>query len=104
MSELLQSEQLVSHRDRIHIIKDVITKLVEYGELNQTALISYCGLNLTKHKHFLTEMNVKGLVASIKVRDGKRTYNVYRPTQMGILFCAEILEPYEKMFPRRFAK
>ena len=33
------SGSLVPHRDRIYIIKDVILKLVEYGELNQTALV-----------------------------------------------------------------
>jgi hypothetical protein len=26
---------------------------------------------------------------------------VYKPTQKGIEFCRSILEPYEKMFPRR---
>jgi predicted transcriptional regulator len=35
-----------SYRDRIYIVKDVILKLVEYSELNQTALVSFCGLNL----------------------------------------------------------
>ena len=33
------------YRDRIYIVKDIIMKLVEYGELNQTALVSFCGLN-----------------------------------------------------------
>jgi DNA-binding PadR family transcriptional regulator len=32
---------------------------------------------------------------------GKRTVAIYRPTQKGISFCRSILEPYEKMFPRR---
>ena len=29
-----------SYRDRIYIVKDVILKLVEYGELNQKQLLS----------------------------------------------------------------
>ena len=37
-----------SYRDRIYIVKDIILKLVERGELNQTALLSFCGLNLKK--------------------------------------------------------
>ena len=32
---------------------------------------------------------------------GKRTVTIYRPTQKGMAFCKDILEPYEKMFPRR---
>jgi predicted transcriptional regulator len=37
------------YRDRIYIVKDIILKLVEYGQLNLTALISFCGLNFKKH-------------------------------------------------------
>jgi DNA-binding PadR family transcriptional regulator len=32
---------------------------------------------------------------------GKRTVTIYKPTQKGMEFCRDILEPYEKMFPRR---
>jgi predicted transcriptional regulator len=35
----------VSHRDRIYIVKDLILKLVEHGELNQTALIILSNIN-----------------------------------------------------------
>ena len=39
------------YRDRIYIRKDIVLKLTEYGELNQTTLLSYTGLNLaTLHK------------------------------------------------------
>jgi hypothetical protein len=31
------------YRDRIYIRKDIILKLTEVGELNQTKLLSYCG-------------------------------------------------------------
>jgi predicted transcriptional regulator len=90
-----------SYRDRIYIVKDVILKLVEYGELNQTALVSFCGLNLKKHKSILEDIEDNGLIQRREVTLGKRTITMYRPTQKGIEFCRDILEPYEKMFPRR---
>lgn len=90
-----------SYRDRIYIIKDVILKLVEYGELNQTALISFCGLNLKKHKPILDDLEENDMVARKEVTIGRRTVAFYRPTQKGVAFCKDILEPYEKVFPRR---
>jgi predicted transcriptional regulator len=90
-----------SYRDRIYIVKDVILKLVEYGELNQTALVSFCGLNLKKHKSILEDIEDNDLIERREVALGKRTITMYRPTQKGVAFCRDILEPYEKMFPRR---
>jgi predicted transcriptional regulator len=90
-----------SYRDRIYIVKDIILKLVEYGELNQTALVSFCGLNLKKHKSILDELESNGLINRQESVAGKRTVTIYRPTQKGLDFCRNILEPYEHMFPRR---
>jgi predicted transcriptional regulator len=90
-----------SYRDRIYIVKDVILKLVEYGELNQTALVSFCGLNMKKHKPILDELEANGLIEMIETTVGKRNITICRPTQQGISFCRDILEPYERMFPRR---
>lgn len=90
-----------AYRDRIYIVKDIILKLVEYGELNQTALVSFCGLNLKKHKLILDELEENGLVNRSETIAGKRSITIYRPTQKGIEFCKDILEPYERMFPRR---
>ena len=90
-----------SYRDRIYIVKDVILKLVEYGELNQTALVSFCGLNLKKHKSILEDIEYNELIERREAIRGKRTVTIYRPTQKGMAFCRDILEPYEKMFPRR---
>ena len=90
-----------SYRDRIYIVKDVILKLVEYGELNQTALVSFCGLNLKKHKSILEDIEHNDLIEIREATIGKRTVTIYRPTQKGMAFCKDILEPYEKMFPRR---
>jgi predicted transcriptional regulator len=90
-----------SYRDRIYIVKDVILKLVEYGELNQTALVSFCGLNLKKHKSILEDIEYNELIERREATIGKRTVTFYRPTQKGMAFCKDTLEPYEKMFPRR---
>ncbi|MFL6322444.1 MAG: winged helix-turn-helix domain-containing protein [Nitrososphaeraceae archaeon] len=91
----------MSYRDRIYMIEDIILKLVEHGELNQTALISFCGLNLKKHRCILDELEVNGLIQKCESSFGKRTVTVYKPTQKGVEFCRSILEPYERLFPRR---
>lgn len=89
-----------SYRDRVYIVKDVILKLVEYGELNLTALVSFCGLNLKKHRPLLDELENKGLISRIERPTGKRMITFYRTTDKGMEFCRTILEPYEKLFPR----
>lgn len=90
-----------SYRDRIYIIKDIIITLVQYGELNQTALVSFCGLNLKKHKSILDELESNNLIQSEERRLGKRIITMYKPTAKGIEFCRTILEPYETLFPRK---
>src|SRR5919109_2003451 len=90
-----------SYRDRIYIVEDIILKLVEYGELDQTALVSFSGLNLKKHRYILDELEINGLIQKGESPFGKRTVIVYKPTQKGVEFCRGILEPYERMFPRR---
>jgi predicted transcriptional regulator len=93
-----------SYRDRIYIVKDLIMKLVEHTELNQTTLLNFCGLNLKKHKPILDELESNGFVRKLELPYGKRTTIVYKPTPKGLEFCTNILEPYEKVFPRRKAK
>jgi predicted transcriptional regulator len=93
-----------SYRDRIYIVKDIIMKLVEHNELNQTTLLSFCGLNLKKHKSILDELESKGFVRKCELPFGKRTTFVYKPTPKGLEFCTTILEPYEMVFPRRKPK
>jgi predicted transcriptional regulator len=89
-----------SYRERIYIVKDIILKLVQYGELNQTALISCCGLNFKKHSPILGKLETKGLISKDQIEVGKRTVTAYKPTQKGVKFSRQILEPYEIMFPR----
>jgi predicted transcriptional regulator len=95
------SGSTVSYRDRIYIVEDIILKLTEYGELNQTSLISFCGLNLKKHKAILDEMESNNLITKKERLIGKKSVSVYMPTSEGIRFFNTILVPYEKMFPRR---
>lgn len=97
----METKSRVHYRDRIYIIADLILKLVEYGELNQTALVSFCGLNLKKHRDILEDLEAKGLIQKREELVGKRTINIYMPTQKGVEFCRAIIEPYEIMFPRK---
>jgi predicted transcriptional regulator len=90
-----------SYRDKIYIIKDIISLLAEYGELNQTTLISYSGLNLKKHKHILDGLEQKELISKSITQDGNRTVTIYKATQKGMEFCRLIISPYEELFPRK---
>ncbi|MCV0372271.1 MAG: hypothetical protein K5793_01775 [Nitrosarchaeum sp.] len=88
------------YRDRIYIVKDIILTLSEYGELNQTALFSFCGLNISKHKSILDNLEQNQMIERLENMDGKRTIAIFKVTNKGMDFCREILEPYEKLFPR----
>jgi predicted transcriptional regulator len=90
----------LSYRDRIYIVKDIILKLAEYGELNQTALMSFCGLNINKHRSILEKMQYNDLVGRTEKTLGKKAIAVYKCTPKGFEFCKNILEPYESIFPR----
>jgi predicted transcriptional regulator len=90
-----------SYRDRIYIVKDLILKLIEHNELNQTTLLSFCGLNLKKHKSILDDLEANNFISKTELPYGKRRMVLYKPTRKGIEFCTNILEPYEKVFPRR---
>ena len=45
----LISGSSAAYRDMIYINKNLILKLIEWGKLNQTLLMSFCRLNLKKH-------------------------------------------------------
>lgn len=53
---------VLEYRDRIYIRKDILLKLYEYGELNQTKLFSYCGLNNVKHKDIIDDLTRKEMI------------------------------------------
>jgi len=88
------------YRDRIYIVKDIILTLAEYGQLNQTSLFSFCGLNITKHKQILDNLEQNEMIQRIETIEGKRTITIFKVTQKGMIFCNEIIEPFEKLFPR----
>jgi predicted transcriptional regulator len=88
------------YRDRIYIIKDIILTLSEYGQLNQTALFSFCGLNISKHKQILDNLEKNEIIHRVEKVEGKRTITIFKVTNKGMNFCHEILEPYENLFPR----
>ncbi|AFS81297.1 hypothetical protein NKOR_07150 [Candidatus Nitrosopumilus koreensis AR1] len=88
------------YRDRIYIVKDIILTLSEYGELNQTALFSFCGLNISKHKQILDNLEQNDIIQRTEKVEGKRAVTIFKVTPKGMNFCHEILEPYEKLFPR----
>jgi predicted transcriptional regulator len=80
--------------------KDIILKLAEYGELNQSRLMSYCGLNNVKHKGIVDELVEKGLIVKIEEPWGAKKIIKYRVSERGRELAREILEPYEALFPR----
>jgi len=90
-----------NYRDQIFIIKDIISLLTEYGQLNQTALISYSGLNLKKHKHILDRLESQGFISKSISENNKRQVTIYKATHKGLEFCQTIIAPYEALFPRR---
>ena len=89
------------YRDKIYIIKDIILLLAQYGALNQTALVSYSGLNLKKHRHILDELESHQIITKTVLQDGKRIVTIYTVTAKGMEFCRNIIEPYEDLFPRK---
>ena len=78
--------------------------LSKYGEMNQTKLLSYCGLNLSKHREILDELNRKDLIERKETSRGKKAIVNYKLSAKGLEFCKMILEPYEDMFPRERKK
>lgn len=88
------------YRDRIYIRKDILLKLYEYGEMNQSKLMSICGLNNVKHKGILDDMIAKGILELEKEPWGNKIILKYKISEKGINLMRQILEPYEELFPR----
>jgi predicted transcriptional regulator len=88
------------YRDRIYIRKDVLLKLYDYGELNQSKLMSYCGLNNVKHKEILDDMVKKGMISRMEEAWGNKIIIKYKASEKGREILREILEPYEEFFLR----
>ena len=88
------------YRDRIYIRKDVLLKLFEFGEMNQSRLMSICGLNNVKHKEILDDMVKKEMIERNKEPWGNKIIIKYKISQKGRDIFKEVLEPYEDLFPR----
>lgn len=88
------------YRDRIFIRKDILLKLCEYGEINQSKLMSYCGLNNVKHKEILDNMVKKDLIIRMEQNWGSKIIINYKVSEKGRSILNEILAPYEELFPR----
>ena len=76
-------------------------KLYEHGELNQSKLMSYCGMNNVKHKEILDSMVEKGLIKRNEESWGSKTIIKYKIPEKGASILREIFEPYEELFPRK---
>ncbi len=89
------------YRDRIYIRKDILIALTESGGLNQTALMSRCGLNIITHKDILDDMEAKGFIKRTEEPWGSKKIIRYNVTEKGVHVCKQVLEPYEELFPRK---
>jgi len=92
------------YRDRIYIRKDILLKLYEYGEMNQSRLISICGLNNVKHKGILDSMVTKQLIERREEPWGNKTIYKYHISEQGKTVLRDILQRYEDLFPREDAE
>ena len=88
------------YRDRTYIRKDTLLKLYESGEMNQSRLLSSCGLNNTKHKGILDGIAKKGFLDVEYKRDKSKLILKYKISKKGIDILKEVFEPYEELFPR----
>jgi len=88
------------YRERIYIRKDIMMKLYKYGELNQSKLLSYCGLNSVRHKGILDDMVKRDLIARTEESWGNKMVIKYRISERGKTILTELFEPYEELFPR----
>jgi predicted transcriptional regulator len=88
------------YRDRIYIRKDILLKLYDHDKLNQSKLMSYCGLNNVKHREIIEEMVKKEIILRTEEAWGNKTIIKYKASEKGRQILREILEPYEEFFPR----
>jgi DNA-binding PadR family transcriptional regulator len=56
---------------------------------------------LKKHRYVLHELEMNDLIRKSQLQSGKRIVIMYKPTQKGIEFCRRVIDPYQRMFPRK---
>ena len=75
-------------------------KLYEFGEMNQSRLMSICGLNNVKHKGILDNMVNKQMIERKEEAWGQKTIYKYKIAEKGKTLLEEVLQRYEDLFPR----
>ncbi|MCE9651771.1 MAG: hypothetical protein K8Q89_01725 [Nitrosarchaeum sp.] len=75
-------------------------KLYEFGEMNQSRLMSICGLNNVKHKGILDSMVNKQMIERKEEPWGHKTVYKYKIADKGKILLEEVLQRYEDLFPR----
>lgn len=75
-------------------------KLYEFGEMNQSRLMSICGLNNVKHKGILDSMVNKQMIERKEESWGHKTIYKYSISEKGKTLLEEVLQRYENLFPR----
>ena len=78
----------------------MLLKLFEFGEMNQSRLMSICGLNNVKHKGILDGMVKKEIIERNTEPWGNKTIIKYKVSEKGKEIFKAVLEPYEELFPR----
>lgn len=68
--------------------------------MNQSRLMSVCGLNNVKHKGILDSMVAKQLIDRKEEPWGHKTIYKYSISDNGKKLLEEVLEKYEDLFPR----
>ncbi len=75
-------------------------KLYEFGEMNQSRLMSICGLNNVKHKGILDSMVEKQMIERNDEAWGSKSIHKYKIAEKGKILLEEVLQRYEDLFPR----
>ena len=68
--------------------------------MNQSKLMSVCGLNNVKHKGILDSMVTKQMIERREEPWGNKTVYKYKISENGKKLLEDILQKYEDLFPR----
>ena len=68
--------------------------------MNQSRLMSICGLNNVKHKGILDSMVTKQMIERKEEPWGNKTIYKYSISEKGKILLEQVLQKYEDLFPR----
>lgn len=81
-----------------------VNSIWSFGPVFTTLMsFAYSVRVVSERMTFVGCMESNNLIDSRRVTNGKKMSTVYRPTHRGVQFCTDILDPFEKMFPRKGA-